>query len=262
MPPALAGIGVLVTRPAHQAGPLTTLIEAAGGRVVVFPTLAIAPPADPVALGAVIENLATYDIAVFVSPNAVTHALAAIERVRGAGVPRRLRVAAVGEATAQRLQRSHIDVHISPVGRYDSEALLALASMRDVRGKRIVIFRGDEGRPLLGDTLTSRGAHVDYALCYRRVAPRRDPAPVIDAFAQGLIDVVTVTSVVIVRNLFTMLAEAGREYLVATPFVAISDRVALACEELGCRHRPRVARAATDAGMLEALIAWRGESAV
>ncbi len=64
------------------------------------------------------------------------------------------------------------------------------------------------------------------------------------------------------RNLFTMLADAGREYLVATPFIANSDRVARACEELGCRHRPRVARAATDAGMLEALVAWRGESAL
>ena len=262
MPRALAGIGVLVTRPAHQAGPFTALIEEAGGRVVLFPTLAIVPPADPAPLDAIIENLAVYDIAVFVSPNAVTHALAAIERVRDACVPRRLRVAAVGEATAQRLRRSHVDVHIAPVGRYDSEALLALGPMHDVRGKRIVVFRGDEGRPLLGDTLNSRGAHVDYAVCYRRVAPRRDPAPVVDAFEQGLIDVVTVTSVVIVRNLFTMLADAGREYLVATPFIAISDRVARACEDLGCRHRPRVARAATDAGMLEALIAWRGESAV
>ena len=39
----LAGVGVLVTRPAEQAGDLIAAIEAAGGRSIVFPVIEIAP---------------------------------------------------------------------------------------------------------------------------------------------------------------------------------------------------------------------------
>lgn len=38
----LNGAGVLVTRPEHQAGHLSWLIEQVGGKAIRFPTLAIA----------------------------------------------------------------------------------------------------------------------------------------------------------------------------------------------------------------------------
>ena len=43
----LSGRTILVTRPAHQANVLTQLVEQAGGRIVLFPAIAIEPPVDP-----------------------------------------------------------------------------------------------------------------------------------------------------------------------------------------------------------------------
>ena len=52
-----------------------------------------------------------------------------------------------------------------------ARACSRLPELADLRGKRVLIFRGDGGREQLGDTLRARGAHVDYVACYRRAAP-------------------------------------------------------------------------------------------
>ncbi len=252
----LSGVGVLVTRPAQQAATLVELIEARGGRAVRFPALAIVGPQDVDRLYGIIDRLTTYDLAVFVSANAVAYASEAIEH-RHQRMPDRLTVAAVGPTTAAALRRSGVAVSVVPEENYDAEALLDAPELKDVAGKRIVVFRGSAGREHLIDVLRGRGASVDAAVCYQAVRPETDPGPVLECFARDAIDVVTVTSSMIAQNLFALLGEEGRAYLVATPFVTVSPRVARVCEQLGCRHAPWVADNATDAALVATLVSWR-----
>jgi hypothetical protein len=70
----LGGRGVLVTRPAAQAAELCRLIEAVGGRPIEFPSMEIRPPRDPD--GARERLRAPRDLVIFISRNAVAHALA------------------------------------------------------------------------------------------------------------------------------------------------------------------------------------------
>ena len=65
----LAGVGVLVTRPAGQAAGLSAAIRAAGGTPLEFPVLEIREPADSSALDALIAQLDRFRIALFVSRN-------------------------------------------------------------------------------------------------------------------------------------------------------------------------------------------------
>ena len=53
----LAGIGVLVTRPQHQAERLCTLFADAGATPIRFPAITIAAPTDPTAADAVIDAM-------------------------------------------------------------------------------------------------------------------------------------------------------------------------------------------------------------
>jgi uroporphyrinogen-III synthase len=252
----LAGVGVLVTRPAHQAEPLARLIEQAGGVAIRFPTVAIAPPTDPNILDAAIDRLAEFDLAVFVSPNAIEHTLGRLLR-RGGTWPAKLEVACVGRASARLLERFGIAHAITPQARFDSEGLLAHSALQQVAGRRVAVFRGDGGRELLGDTLRERGATVAYIECYRRLRPGGDVTGLLDRWQRGDIDVVSVTSAEGLRNLYDMVGANSRRLLLQTPIVVLSEAQAALCHQLGCESDVFVAPQASDEAILTAIQTWR-----
>jgi uroporphyrinogen-III synthase len=228
---ALAGRGIVVTRPREQAGRLAALLEAEGARALVFPALEIADPADPAAALETVERLGQYDFAVFVSPTAVERAFRIVR-----DWPAGLRAAAVGQGSARELERRGVREAIVPERGADSESLLGLPQLAQVGGKRVVVFRGEGGRELLGETLRSRGARVDYAEVYRRIRPQSDPAPLLDAWKRSEVDAVTVTSAAGLRNFAGMLGEPGAGALRGTPLFAGHERVAAEARRLGVRE--------------------------
>jgi uroporphyrinogen-III synthase len=227
----LAGKGVVVTRPAHQAEHLASLIRDAGGNAIVFPVIEIQDVEDTAPLLALVDRLDAFDVAIFVSPNAVGKAMSMITTRRA--LPPGLAVVAVGPASGRELARFGVAGVIVPAGRADSEGLLELRQLRHTQGKRVVIFRGDGGRELLGDTLTARGAAVEYAVCYRRTKPGLAPAPLLNAWARRELHAVTVTSSEGLRNLWEMVGQSGQALLVGTPLFVPHPRIAHGARERG-----------------------------
>jgi uroporphyrinogen-III synthase len=232
-PPALAGRRVAVTRPAGQTEHMAALIRAAGGEPVLFPALEILDAENLQPLLALVDRLDGFDLAIFVSANAVDKALALV-RARRAW-PAGLRVATVGRGSERALERHGFAAVIAPRERFDSEALLDLPQLKQVHGKRVVIFRGVGGRELLGETLAARGAAVEYAECYRRVRPGADAAPLLALWLRHELDALTVTSSEGLANLHEMLGEAGRQCFQQTPLFAPHERIAAAARALGVR---------------------------
>jgi uroporphyrinogen-III synthase len=248
----LAGKGIVVTRPAHQAGQLARMIEDAGGRPILFPAIEIRDAEDPRPFLDIVARLDQFDLAVFISPNAVSRALPPILERRA--LPPRLKVAAVGGASVRALAGHGVSGVIAPRERYDSEALLELPELAAPSGMRVVVFRGQGGRELLGETLSARGALVEYAECYRRARPDADPAPLMTAWKRNALDAVTVTSSDGLRNLHAMVAEAGRRPLLRTPLFAPHPRIAETARGLGVERV--VVTGPGDEGLLAGLVAY------
>ncbi len=240
----LGGLGVLVTRPVHQAEGLCRLIEAAGGRALRFPTLEIRPTQHPEQSQALFAQ--AWDWWLFVSANAVEQTLALLGRI-----PAGPRIGAVGQATAEALAAAGHPVDLVPDAQFDSEALLASEAMQGVAGRRILIVRGEGGRALLAETLQARGATLAYAEIYRRGCPALDAAPLLSRWGEE-IGAVVATSGEILENLVALLGAAGRERLLVTPLVVISPRLAEQARRLGFT-RVLVADRAQDAAILAAL---------
>lgn len=247
---ALNGRVILVTRPAAQADALCAQLAAAGAQAVRFPALAIAPLPETAEVQRQLTQLDRYDLAIFISANAVEYCLAALAP---RAWPARLPIAAVGAATAQALAARNLAPSLCPEQDFSSAGLLALPALQQLQGQRIVIVRGSGGRELLRTTLTARGAQVTYLEVYRRVRPQADPTPLLQHWQEHGIDAVFVTSNEILHNLDAMVGTLGQPLLHRATLVVASERIAEQARALGFEGILLVAQNATDAAMLAAL---------
>jgi len=251
----LAGLGILVTRPAHQAAKLADLIHQAGGNPILFPTLEIVDLPDLQALHALIDRLEQFDLAIFISPNAVQKALNLIRARRE--LPATLKIAAIGKGSRKALQQFGVQDIIAPTQGFDSEALLALPELQQLAGRSVVIFRGDGGRELLGDTLIARGAQLTYAECYRRQKPQANSDALRYLWARNELNVVTVTSAEALRNLYEIAGKLCQQWLKKTPLFVPHERIAQAARELGLEQV--FVTESGDAAMVAGIMAWRAQ---
>lgn len=234
----LAGLRVLVTRPAHQADPLCRLIEARGGSALRLPLLSIVPTARPTAVAQTLCDAATYDGWIFTSPNAVRHA----RDLWKGDWPAPL--AAVGPATAAALDSGGQSV-TAPLAAFSGEALLDLPQYQNVAGKHFLIVTGEEGLGVIAPTLRERGAAAAIAEVYRRV-PLPHPEDRVIAALRGTA-VIVITSGAALEHLLRLTPEQNRANLHKKRLVVPSARVVEKAQELGFRSvqaPPRMSDAA------------------
>jgi uroporphyrinogen-III synthase len=239
---SFAGRGIVVTRPRELAEPFARLIERRGGRAILFPAIEIQPLPAP----AVLEQLARFDLVIFVSPSAVRAALPALP-----SAPRQ--AAAIGSGTRRELERAGICDVIAPHAGADSEALLAVPRLQSLAGQRVLIVRGEGGRAFLGEALRARGASVEYAECYRRAAPAADAAPLLAAWRAGALDALTVSTSEALDNLLAL----SEGWLERVPLFVPHARVASHARRRGASEV--VLAGPSDDDMLERLVAYFDE---
>ncbi len=158
----LQGKRIAVTRAVERAEGLASALRAEGAEVWICPTIAYAPPEDPMPLEAALRHLDRYDWIVFTSAAAVD-ALAE----RGAlPPPAHVRVAAVGKATAASIEARGARVDLIPA---EQHAAGLLAALHDVAGKRFLLPLADIARDILAAGLRACGALADMVIAYRTV---------------------------------------------------------------------------------------------
>jgi len=248
----LAGRHIVVTRPREQAGNLCGRLADLGATPVRYPVLQIFDIEDigPVQDAAI--RLEQFHLVVFVSPNAVSHALEVMLRHRR--WPPGLAAATMGQSSERELAARGVAPVISPRVRFDSEALLEAPELQDMRGKRVLICRGDGGRELLGETLAERGAEVEYLTVYRRGKPEVDPAPLMALWEAGRLDAVTLTSSEGLRHMVEMIGHLGHAWLKKTPTFVPHARIAEQAASLGLQRI--VATGPGDDGLIDGLLEY------
>lgn len=236
------GKNVLITRPLHQSFHLKKLLEAENAHVIVFPTICIKAIQDPSKLKALCASLATFDFAIFLSANAVEACTPYWPKSS-----LNVKVIAIGTGTAKELMASGIQVEAIPK-HFSSEGLLDMPGLQFISNKRIIVFCGENPRPLLFEKLRERGATVETAICYRRDMPHYSEDQV-KSIMEKSIDWIISASLDGLKNLITIFSN-HLDDIREIPIVVVNESMRVHCEEVGWRARIFCSKDASDNAIL------------
>jgi uroporphyrinogen III methyltransferase/synthase len=233
----LYGWKVLVPRTRDQAGVLSAQLRGFGAVPVEVPTIAVEPPRTPAPMDRAVKGIGDgrYMWVAFTSTNAVK---AVREKLEESGLDARIfsgvKVAAVGETTAQALVDFGIRPDLVPSGEQSSEGLLKdWAPYDDLFDPidRVFLPRADIATDTLVAGLKDLGWAVDDVTAYRTVRAAPPPAETREALKGGGFDAVLFTSSSTVRNLVGI---AGKPHD-STVLACIGPQTKATVEELGLR---------------------------
>ncbi|MBP6115481.1 MAG: uroporphyrinogen-III synthase [Neisseriaceae bacterium] len=224
---------VLVTRPKNQAAQLMRLLAEAGFLPLWASPIAIVPEAQ--ALAALPAQLAAADVVFFVSPSAVEMAASAIDLSRY-----QPQWVAVGQATATALRAEGVASVWAPEQGHDSEAVLALPLWAEWAKRphpaKILIVRGQGGRPWLAEALSAAGHDVRFAEVYQRQAQDIDWQAIQAQQGPAELVAVCVTSSEIGSGLWAQMPDSLQQLFKNLLYLTPHERISQTLQTLGA-HR-------------------------
>lgn len=171
----LFGQRVVVTRARDQAEALSQPLRERGADVLEVPCLKFGPPSVREPLIEAMAGLGEYNWMVFTSANGVTVFFdlffKAYKDLRDLGGSR---IAAVGPATATKLESLHLQVDAMPKEYVGRQVAKAIAEVEGVENLRILLVRAETANPELVRVLEEQGAIVDDVPCYQTLAENGD----------------------------------------------------------------------------------------
>lgn len=248
----LGGLKVVVTRPSQQSEEILLQLDEAGASTLKLPLLEIVKSNNTSMIHRVLTRLDRYDSILFVSTNAVRFALADMQDGHLSQLEK-ANVWAIGHATASALQSAGINTIQLPVDGVNSEALLQMPQMQKVTNQQILVFQGGNGRSLLYDTLSERGAQVDCLDVYQRQAPIYNKS-VVESLRHDA-DVIMITSGEALMNLVALSKTAQLDFNELVLLVG-SHRIAIIAGNELQHGGLIVANNPTDKAMMNALNKW------
>jgi len=201
----LLGKRIIITRAREQASDLVKRLADQGAECLEFPTINVVAAEDTGPLDAAIGNLSAYDWIVFTSVNGVKFFFERLfESGRDVRALNRLRTAAIGPVTAEKLRSQGLISDIIPET-YRAEAVVAAFRKEDLKGKKVLLPRAAEARPVLPVELRKMGAEVDEVTVYHTENVKDNADELIEQLAAKTIDLITFTSSSTVKNFKALL---------------------------------------------------------
>jgi len=249
----LMGRRIVVTRAREQASDLVKRLSDLGAECIECPTIETVPPDDAKPLDTAIDDLSSYEWLIFTSVNGVNFFFNRLfEKNKDVRALNHVHTAVIGPATAKRLFDFGLKSDIVPES-YRAESVVKAFAQEDIAGKKILLPRAKEARPVLPIELTRMGAVVDEVTAYCTKAVKDDADVILKRLKEHTIDMITFTSSSTVKNFRALLPSEGLDSLIqGVTIAAIGPITADTARNLGFDVHI-VAESYTIAGLCEAI---------
>jgi uroporphyrinogen III methyltransferase/synthase len=210
----LMGRSIVVTRAREQASELVKRLSDLGAECIECPTIKTAPPEDIKPLDTALDHLSSYAWLIFTSVNGVNFFFNRLfEKNKDVRALNHVQTAVIGPATAERLFDFGFKSDIVPES-YRAESVVKAFAKEDIAGKKILLPRAKEARPVLPLELTRMGAVVDEVTAYCTKAVKENADVIIERLKERTIDMITFTSSSTVKNFRALLPPEGLDNLI------------------------------------------------
>ena len=234
----LANKTVLVTRSAGQLGSFSQRLKQAGANVIEMPALEIGPPSSWDELDNSINNLSLFDWLILTSTNGVDYFFERlIAQKKDARHLANLKIAVVGEKTAQALQEKSLNADFIPPNFIADSLVEKFPEI--LQGKNILFPRVESGgREILVKELTAKGAKVVEVAAYESRCPEKISSQAWEALENQTVNIITFASSKTVKNFCHLVQQAdinklGISYLLKNICLAsIGPQTSKTCLEL------------------------------
>ncbi|MEH7522364.1 uroporphyrinogen-III synthase, partial [Bacillus sp. JJ1503] len=200
----LKGMSVLVPRGKEQAKTFSSLVKGYGGIPVEIPLIAFKPVDISDEIMKILHQLHTYDWIVFTSNVTVETFLSFIDSPEKMKLPK---IAAIGKKTEACLLHAGIKVDFIP-REYVAEGFVKDFLPLVKAGMNILIPKGKLARNIIYTALTEKGANVDEIIMYDTFFPDESRVKIVEAFSDGIIDILAFTSPSTVDHFMRVMKES------------------------------------------------------
>lgn len=225
---SLKGLKILNTRPKDQAAQLSEAIRKKGGQAIDCPLLEL-KKTNTTWLDT-LPMLNEFHHAIFISPNAVTFFFDALKNTPYS-FPKELKIHTIGQGSAKAIQHLGLDVATSPLIS-DSEHFLEQEIFKNIKAEKILIVKGEGGRPLLTNTLRQRGGLVHELPVYQRQACLIDRTLLKSLWQENDLDIIIFTSLEAMHSFYEQ-SDALHQRFCKKTCLVLSNRLASAARAIG-----------------------------
>jgi uroporphyrinogen III methyltransferase / synthase len=254
----LSGQRILVTRAASQSSQFTDLLQTQGATIVEMPTLEIGNPSSWRDLDRAIDQIEDFNWLILTSTNGVDYFFKRLKKITGStNFETNLKIAVVGEKTAQRLEQFGIQPDFIPPN-FVADSLVDHFP-EPLSGLTILFPRVESGgREVLVQEFVSQGAKVREAAAYESRCPDAIAPAALEALKTRSLDIITFASSKTVQNFCQLLQHASPDWqtwLEGLAIAAIGPQTSKSCRTLLGRVDIEATEYTLD-GLTAALIDW------
>lgn len=243
---------VLIICSIQNAHGLIKRLKKSGKDAWYLPFIQYMPGKDLLSLQKKISNLSFGDLIFFTSKNVMLFSNTVIKLKQNIWT-KNIKYYAIGRATALTVKKFFGYEVEYPSLKENSEHLMQLPSLKNIKGKTALILRGNGGRNVLSNTLKKRGATVIFCECYKRYYKYYNGVLLAKSLRNIKINTLVITSGEILKNFYFLFTHNDqKEWLLNCQLIVVSERLFYLAKSLGWK-KIKVAKNANNNSLYYAL---------
>ncbi|CAL4325784.1 Uroporphyrinogen-III synthase [Buchnera aphidicola (Eriosoma grossulariae)] len=244
---------VLITRPISESIELKTILRSVGIRAWSFPILEFFPSLGLKALSKKIKIINKNDFIVITSKKAIEYSSNYLKN-NYIEWPSHAEYYTIGKGSADFFKKNSGYIAKYPTKNENSETLLKIINLNQIKNKNIIILKGNRGRKLLEKTFKKNGANVILIECYQRKIKNINYKIEILKWKKNNINTLVITNNEVLQELYKIFYFLKTEkWFLKCTLLVISERLKYLAKKLGYKNI-HIAKNANNQTLLKKLI--------